>query len=71
MQCNKKIFILNCKYLPKPDKIQTALNTCKIKDFIWDSPCNQREMALITAPYTDSAKLLIYKGKRRFSASSS
>lgn len=71
MQCNKKIFILNCKYLPKPDKIHTALNTCKIKDFIWDGPCNYPKIASLDTPHTDSAKLLIYKGKRRLSASSS
>lgn len=41
------------------------------KDFVWDGPCNKREMALIGAPRTNSIKLLIYKEKRRFSASSS
>ena len=71
MQCNKKIFILNCKYLTKPDKIHTALSDCKIKDFIWDSPCNYPKIASLDTPYTDSVKLLIYKEKRRFSASSS
>lgn len=41
------------------------------KDFVWDGPCNKREMAFFMAPHTDSVKLLIYKEKRRFSASSS
>ena len=46
----------------------TALNTCKIKDFIWDGPCNYPKIASLDTPYTDSVKCLIYKEKRRFSA---
>ena len=67
MQYNKKIFILNCKYLPKPDKIRTSLTTCKIRNFVWDSPCNQREMASFGTPHTDLLKCLIYKGKTALS----
>lgn len=57
--------------IPKGYKIPTALNACKIKNFIWDGPCNKRETASLTTSHTDSVNLLIYKEKRRFSAPSS
>lgn len=31
------------------------------KDFVWDGPCNKREMAFFMAPHTDSDKHLFYK----------
>lgn len=59
------------QYIPKGNRIHTALSDCKIKDFVWDSPCNYPKTASFGTPHTDSIKLLIYKEKRRFSASSS
>lgn len=59
------IKLSNKKIIPKPYKIPTNLNTCKIKKLENKSPCNKREMALITAPHTDSVKYLFYKEKSR------
>ena len=51
----------------KIDKVAKVSNDCKIKDFVWDGPCNQRETASFSTPYTDSDKCLIYKEKRTIS----
>lgn len=55
--------------IPEGYKIPTGLTNCKIKDFVWDSPCNLRETAALATSYTGSIKCLIYKEKRRFSTS--
>ena len=51
-------------FIPKPYKIPTGLNICKIKKLENKSPCNQRELASLNISYTDSVNLLIYKEKK-------
>ena len=61
----KTIFVAP-KHTPKGNRFQTTLNTCKIKDFVWDGPCNHPKIASLDTPHTDTAKLLIYKEKDTF-----
>ncbi len=63
LQLKQKIITLR---ILKIDKVAKVSNACKIKDFIWDSPCNQREMALIDTPHAGLTKCLIYKEKQPF-----
>ena len=68
---NLQTFIDILFTIPKNIETINIITTCKTKAFIWDSPCNKRELASLNISYTDLTNLLNYNKKRRFSASSS
>lgn len=47
------------QYIPKPDKIQTDITTCKTKKLKNKNPCNQRETSLSVARLQPQEHLVV------------